>query len=346
MSVSPRVVAVAAAVALAGIACSSSQPKVPRQRMTVKEILERSKPAIVRVEVGEDRVGTGFAIDPTGIIATNLHVVQGAEAVEIKMLDGRRYPVKRVVAFDDMRDLALLALDLEQPMPFLALGDSDKVAAGDPVIAIGHPAGVLDYTVSDGLISAVRIATDDFTLLQISAPISQGSSGGPLFNPFGEVIGVATAIFTAGQNLNFAVPSKYLQPMVARPQPMTMAEFAAATTMKIERQVPVHDLALLEGCSDQQIEQVASEISDAIAVGAPLYNQGDHEACYRIYEHASAKMAVDAGCAGVREAFKHGLARAAMVEGYKEKAWALRDTFDGLIDVILRKARAGDAAPQ
>ena len=314
--------------------------------MTVKQIVEKSKPAIVRIEANQDRVGTGFAIDPSGIIVTNLHVVAGTDQIVVKLFDGRAFDVKRVLGYDWDRDLALLALDLQQPMPHLPIGDSKLVEAGDPVIAIGNPLGVLDYTVSDGLISSVRPVNDTLTVLQISAPISQGSSGGPLFNPYGEVIGVATAIFTGGQNLNFAVPSEYLQPLLQKGVKLTLAEFAKETdltpeTAKIERQVPIHDVSVLDGCSDTDLQEVAQGIAGAIEIGAPLYNRGDHENCYKVYELTSARFQEDAGCPGVREAFKNGRARAEGMQSFTEKAWALRDTFDGLLDVILRKSGGG-----
>lgn len=329
-----------AAVAIAVASCGGAQKKP-----SVKQIVERSKPAIVRVEA-EGRYGTGFAIDPSGIIATNLHVVAGMDAIQVKMFDGRSLPVKRVLGYDLDRDLALLALDLRQPMPYLSIGDSTVVEAGDPVIVIGNPLGVLEYTVSDGLISSVRVVPEvDLTVLQISAPISSGSSGGPLFNSAGEVIGVATAILTEGQNLNFAIPSQYLQPLLSKGKHLTLAQFAEETTFgpptaKIERKVPVHDADVLAGCSDTDIKDVAQGIAGAIEIGAPLYNKGDHESCYKIYEMTSQRFEKGAACPGVREAFKNGLERAAAMETWTEKAWALRDTFDGLLDVILRSGAA------
>jgi hypothetical protein len=241
-------------------------------------------------------------------------------------------------------------------MPTLRLGDSDKVSAGDPVIAIGNPLGVLDYTVSDGLISSVRAISADLTLLQISAPISQGSSGGPLFNNYGEVIGVATAIFNEGQNLNFGVPSNYVRALSKAQKPLTIAEFAALTAekpetveaggKKIVRKVPRHDLAIFDACNNKQIAETVQAISQAIELGAPLYNQGNHEACYRIYEGTSMRIERESGCRGVRDAFGAGLLRAGTVESYTEKAWALRDMFDGLLDVSVRYAKTnGPVAP-
>lgn len=348
-----QLVVVVAAALFAGAGCGATT-RPPAATLTPKQIVETSKPAIVRVEAGNDRVGTGFVIDPSGIIVTNLHVVVGALEITVRTLDGTTLTVPRVLAIDPDHDLALLKVDPRAPLPTLRLGDSDRVSAGDPVLAIGNPLGVLDYTVSDGLISSVRAISAELTLLQISAPISQGSSGGPLFNADGEVIGVATAIFNEGQNLNFGVPSNYIRALQRVQKPMTTAEFAALTRPKettvdaggrrIVRKVPRHELTIFDQCSDQQIAETVQAISEAIELGAPLYNEGNHEACFRIYEGTSIRFERESGCRGVREAFGAGLLRSSTLENFTERAWALRDMFDGLLDVAVRYARR-NAAP-
>ncbi len=333
--------------------CATTTIKVPAQRLSPKQIAERSKPAIVQIEAGNDRMGTGFIIDPSGLIATNLHVVVGASVIKVRLVDGTVLAVERVIAIDADHDLALLKVEPRGPMPVLPLGDSDKVAAGDPVLAIGNPLG-LGYTVSDGLISSVREVNPKVTLLQISAPISQGSSGGPLFNSYGEVIGVATAIFAEGQNLNFGVPSNYVSRLARNPRPVAVAEFAALTSpkeptitsgdKKIVRKVPRHELAIFDGCNPKDIGEAVQAVSEAIELGAPLYNQGNHEACYRIYEGASSKLERDSACKGVREAFGVGLLRASTLADPTERAWALRDAFDGVIDAAMRFAQRNQRA--
>src|SRR5665811_1225006 len=115
---------------------------------------------------------------------------------------------------------------------------SDAVRAGDSVLAIGHPLGLED-TVSNGLISAVRHVHANLDVLQVSAPIAPGSSGGPLFNDRGEVIGVATAFMNAGQNLNFGLPSKYVKELVDNPHPISMSLFSAAM-VAIQNQQAAH----------------------------------------------------------------------------------------------------------
>jgi S1-C subfamily serine protease len=345
-------------------ASSKSSSTGPRAKLTPKDIVQQSTDGIVRVEAGDDKVGTGFVLNAQGLIATNLHVVAGASKIEIKLHDGTPYKVTAIAGVDPGRDLALLRIQPGKPLKALHLGDSDQMTAGDQVIAIGNPLGVFDYSVSSGLISQVRpVCTPQeakcppggLTLLQISAPISQGSSGGPLFNQFGEVVGVTTLIIAQGQSINFAVPGNYLKPMVARPTTISLSEFANATKgededeksssaatdeekdVRIYRQVPQHALSVLDGCSDAQVNDVIDQISSAIKVGAPLYNEDQYEACFRIYEGTSTKLEHDAPCAGVSKAFGDGLLRASTLRTNKEKAWALRDTFDGLLDVAGRK---------
>jgi serine protease Do len=139
-------------------------------------------------------VGTGFIIDPSGYIATNNHVVDGAKTVEVTLHDGRKLTAK-VVGTDPPTDLALLKVEATG-LPTIPLGDSGGVKAGEPVMAIGNPFG-LDHTVTVGIISGTSRVIgagryDDF--LQTDAAINPGNSGGPLVNVRGEAIGIATAI--------------------------------------------------------------------------------------------------------------------------------------------------------
>lgn len=362
-----RRLCVVAVMALAG-SCGVATTRTPRSRvMTAKDIVQRSSPAIVRIEAGSDKVGTGFVVDKLGIVATNLHVVAGESAIKVRLHDGTQYPVMQITGLDPVRDLALLRISPAKDLPTLKLGDSDAMSAGDQIYAIGNQLGVFDYTVTAGLVSQVRpvcgkqdIAARhckyELTVLQISAPISLGSSGGPLFNQFGEVVGVTTAISPAGQNINFAVPGNYLKPLVAQHAAISPEQFARQTKISddadnsgepdgasIVRRVPVHKITVFDGCKFDEIEGMVRQIGETIENGAPLYNEGKHEACYRIYEGTSVKFEHDAPCAGVRAAFGDGLLRASGLSTYTEKAWALRDTFDGLLDAAGRWA---DKHPQ
>jgi S1-C subfamily serine protease len=350
-------------VAVMALACSCGETmsNTPRGRMTAKDIVQHSSPAIVRIEAGPDKIGTGFILDKAGIVATNLHVVAGESAIKVRLYDGTQYPVMQIAGLDPGRDLALLRIVPTRDLPTLKLGDSDAVSAGDQIVAIGNPLGVFDYSVTSGLISQVRPfcsreeaaaalhCKEELTVLQISAAISPGSSGGPLFNQFGEVVGVTTAIITAGQNINLAVPTNYLKALIAQRVSISPDQFAKETKgteegarrnnddgIQIVRRVPVHEVALFDGCNSDDVGEVVRQIGEAIDNGAPLYNEGKHEACYRIYEGTAVKFEHDAPCVGVRTAFGDGLLRANGLASYKEKAWAMRDTFDGLIDVAKR----------
>ncbi len=156
-------------------------------------------------------VGSGFIIDPDGLIVTNDHVVGESESITVQLQDGTTLPAT-LVGRDPKTDLALIKVDNGGPLPVVAFGDSDAARVGDWVVAIGTPFG-LDQTVTVGIISARSRDIgagpfDDF--LQIDAPINRGNSGGPTFNLAGEVIGVNSAIFspTGGSvGIGFAIPA-------------------------------------------------------------------------------------------------------------------------------------------
>jgi len=166
-------------------------------------------------------LGSGFFV-ANRVIATNLHVIAGATSASAKLVGQEgTLPVIGIVAMDTARDLALLKIEGAGGLP-VALGDSRATAVGDEVYVVGNPRG-LEGTFSQGIVSGVRRIGSD-TLLQITAPISPGSSGGPVLNNRGEVIGVAVASFEGGQNLNFAVPTAYVGPLLGRAgQPQRLA---------------------------------------------------------------------------------------------------------------------------
>jgi hypothetical protein len=341
------------------IGCASTGSHSSHRLQSAREIVSTASPAVVEIQAGDDRLGTGFIVDASGLVATNLHVIEGEAEIKVKLYkESAALPVMSIAGVDRAHDLALMWIKPPHALSAVRLGDSNAMSAGDKVYAIGNPLGDFAYSISDGLVSQVRQLSSDLTILQISAPISLGSSGGPLFNQYGEVIGVTTAIVTDGQNINLAVPTNYLQAMIRHPQAIALPEFARQTAdlalqhgeasgsadddnVEIRRQVPTHAISVLDGCSLQDIQDVVSSIAQAIEVGAPLYNkktkQG-YEACYRVYEGTALRYEHDAACKGVRSAFGDGLLRASSMQTYKEKAWAMRDTFDGLINVAKRWA--------
>jgi hypothetical protein len=195
-----------------------------KKRLSVPEIakLARSSVVVVRTSNG---LGTGFVVAP-GVIATNLHVIARASEIAIDVSPTVTSPVTWIMGFDRAHDLALVYVGAALELEPVKLGDDTLVRAGDPVVAVGTPQG-FELSVSTGIVSAVRTLDENTTLLQVTAPISSGSSGGPLFDDRGTAIGVTTMIWTQGQNLNFAVPSRYIIALLEqRSPPMSIEKFS------------------------------------------------------------------------------------------------------------------------
>lgn len=148
--------------------------------------------------------GSGFNVHENGVIVTNLHVVlSGGSYLDIKFPKHGTYEDVYIAGFSDLStDLAVLRIDGKN-LPKVNISSSVPVKVGDRIYTISNPEGLLN-TLSEGLVSAERVA-DNTTFYQVTAPISEGSSGGAVFNEFGEVIGVASMVMKEGQNLNFAI---------------------------------------------------------------------------------------------------------------------------------------------
>jgi hypothetical protein len=152
-------------------------------------------------------LGSGFFIDSQGTVATNAHVVEGATSVTVRWRSERRDAV-RVTRFDSRYDAVLIETGFKAT-PSAPIGDAASMAVGEEVIVLGNPRG-LEGSVSTGIVSAFR-EIGGAHYLQITAPISPGSSGGPVFNANGRVVGIATATVSRGQNLNFALGANVLR---------------------------------------------------------------------------------------------------------------------------------------
>jgi hypothetical protein len=346
IGVALRLIPLALALAACGGARSGSEPANAgaSQKLTPAEIAERATPSIVSIRTAVG-FGTGFVVREDGWIVTNLHVVEGADEVLVVFPDRKKYPVVEVMSASPRHDLVVLRVDAKQ-LPTLVLGDTSLARPGDPVVAIGHPLGLED-TVSNGLLSAVR-KLDGMVVLQVTAPIAPGSSGGPIFNEQGQVIGVATAILSGGQNINLGLPANYVSALMEKPEPMSFERFVK--TMAVlreslrppERKLAVLPLSVFAGCSNEALQIVGHGIGEAIAVGAPLYNHGRHRACYQIYEGAASDIEnrLPKSCAGPKKRLAQGRAQAATLSEPSDQAWAMRDAFDSLVDALRRKHEA------
>ena len=175
------------------------------------ELVKRVKPSAVAIETFDARGntvsrGSGFFIAADRVI-TNRHVIERSSRVSVQLMDGRKFIAKGVLAVDGEGDLALLQVDvpagLGVPLPVVP----NVPQEGESIVVIGNPFG-LEGSVSDGIVSAVREISGYGRIIQITAPISPGSSGSPVVNMAGQVVGVATLQAAEGQSLNFAVPAE------------------------------------------------------------------------------------------------------------------------------------------
>ena len=178
---------------------------------SLPELVRRIKPSAVAIETFDSRGekvsrGSGFFIE-TDRVVTNRHVIEGAHRAEVHSSTGSIYPVKGVLAVDAEGDIAILKVDVPpnqvRPLPL----DRTSPQEGESVVVIGNPFG-LEGSVTNGIVSAVRDIPTFGRIIQITAPISPGSSGSPVVNMQGQVIGVATLQITGGQSVNFAIPSE------------------------------------------------------------------------------------------------------------------------------------------
>ncbi len=225
---------------------------------TVPQIAEKALAATVYLEMQDKSgktlgIGSGFFVQPN-LIATNYHVIEGAAKGTAKLVGKyTTYDIEGFTATDRDNDLALLKVTASGIKP-LSLGDSDTVQIGETVYVAGNPKG-LEGTFSDGIISSRR---DTYTKerLQMTAPISPGSSGGPVLNRKGEVIGVSFARHRAidAENLNFAIPSKYLKALLEQSK--------LAKPLSQEKQFVSADTYVLWGNAKYDLGDYAGAIAD------------------------------------------------------------------------------------
>jgi serine protease Do len=187
-------------------------PTVVNIKVTIPaKAITKTTSVAVQPPESDTLVGSGFIIDAGGLIVTNRHVIEGARRILVTFYDGRVLRAS-VVAMGSLADLAVIRVDAKAPLPTVEFGDSDAVAIGEPVLAIGDPLG-FGGTVTSGIVSALNrnirsSPFDDF--IQTDAAINHGNSGGPLFDLSGHVIGMNTALespTTGSIGLGFSMPS-------------------------------------------------------------------------------------------------------------------------------------------
>ncbi len=237
-----------ASIALAVVLASVTFARTDEETVLApREIMARAGPAVVVIEVeksGGVGQGSGFLATSDGAIVTSLHVVDGADRVTVEFPDGERLSDVTVRSFDVRRDLAVLVVELGSTDPRrtpLDLGDPASIDAGDRILVIGTPLG-LDQTITQGIVSAwrdpdgdgeaddedshrARLRLPECRVLQISADIAAGSSGGPVFDERGQVVGVAVSGVAGAAGLNFAIPVDPLPELLGEDESLDLEEF-------------------------------------------------------------------------------------------------------------------------
>ena len=195
---------------------------VPTEGMTPAQIYQQNVDAVVSIRTNVSS-GTGFFISSDGYVVSNYHVVEGATTIQVQTVNGLTYDAK-LVGYDKNNDVSLMKIEAEN-LACVVIGDSDLVAVGDQVVAIGNALGKLAATLTVGYVSGKdRIVSTDGTainMLQTDASINSGNSGGPLFNAYGEVVGITTAKYTGSsssgatiEGIGFAIPINDVYGMV------------------------------------------------------------------------------------------------------------------------------------
>jgi regulator of sirC expression with transglutaminase-like and TPR domain len=209
------------------VTADDAKPELTKPSASVEKLNEQARKSVVVVTfTGRDGrqqgLGSGFIIEPNGLIATNLHVIGEARPIRVQLTDGKSFDVTSVHAYDRNLDLALIRIDAKD-LPALPLGDSSALKQGQAIMAIGNPHG-LKHSVVAGVVSGTR-EIDNRSMIQLAIPIEPGNSGGPLLDMEGRVHGILTMKSLVTDNLGFAVPINSLKPLIEKPNPTAMARW-------------------------------------------------------------------------------------------------------------------------
>lgn len=210
-------------------ACARWSEPARHQPWLLKDLvapIQKSVVTVINFDVdGEiSSIGSGFFISKNGFLLTSFHVLEDAYHAVIRTVDGKQYPVVAVLARNKLVDLVKVRVDIPGSQVTPVVLDREDPSVADQVFVVGSPMG-LEQTVSEGIVSAVREMPAGGKVLQLTAPISRGSSGGPVLNQDGEVIGVVTFQAATGQNLNFAISIAALDVLSDEGTELSIAEW-------------------------------------------------------------------------------------------------------------------------
>jgi serine protease Do len=302
------------------------------------EIAARAAEAFVVLEL-DDSYGLGF-VAPNGRIVSTLHVVSDEKSITAHLSSGTQLPVRTVAGIDSKRDLAVLHVSGIDVTP-LAAPPKRLAEEGTSVFTFSLTQDRRRTQWIEARIGAIQVLADGLAVYRIEGDFPPDLSGAPLVSSKGEVLGVVTQAQSDDGVVVLAVPYRYLLPLLSAPEQLPLAVLKAPKKRARRRLVPQHAVTLLEGSSAKGLELMAGVLAGAINVGAPVYNRGDVEACLKLYTETAQRLVRDrSDCPGPAKALKDGLERARALDDTDSKAWALRDTFDGLLMVIEKYLKA------
>lgn len=305
------------------------------------EVISTVAPALVRLRQGEDEAA-GFLLAGTNLVATCVHALDASE-LEAELPDGRRLPVLDVAGLDTRRGLALLRLGSAcgagvelsgEPMP----------PVGTRAVVVGVP-GPFGLAPIDTRVIAHREVAPGFVVLELERSLEESCWGGPVLDEHGRLLGIAAAAWAQGGTVGLAIPAGHLEPLLIRREHHPVS----VLSRRRQRRVPQYALTLLDGCCPHGLKELGQALVEAIQVGAPTYNSGDHAGCYRIYAATARRLCDERiDCPGATVALREGLDLASCQCNPDDQAWTMRDTFDGLLSVIERwfDANVGASASQ
>jgi Flp pilus assembly protein TadD/V8-like Glu-specific endopeptidase len=263
----------------------------------LKNTINKCKKAVVKV-IGfdendkEESQGTGFFISSSGLVVTNCHVIEDSASAGIRLADEKggdensgdikTYMIKKIISSDEDADMVIFSVEGLNAAPDYLSVRGDKIETGDNVYIIGHPMG-LEQTVSNGIVSGIKKIKEFGFMYQTTAPISPGSSGSPVMDANGEVIGVATSTYKEGQNLNFVMPSEKLRPLMRLNANMKFAEWKE----KGYSVMPSSDygrLNLGQRFYDKKKYKEAAAMAASIIKGNPKYSNAYSLMAFSLFE--------------------------------------------------------------
>ena len=275
---------------------TTTQPEADKYNAV--EIAAKCSPAIFYIEICNRNgtviaSGSGFFISQDGLAVTNYHVIEDAYSAKVRLIDGTEHTVSGLRGYDKNNDLAIIQIDGDG-FPYLTLGDSDALQNGQTIFCVGSPLG-LENTISEGIVSNAKRVFDDITYIQISAPISSGSSGGAVLDDAGTVIGVSSAGFEDGQNLNLAMPINLVKEMQTDIL-ITFAQFQSGSGSVSGENIPTVNVpTIVEGYYTDNVQipdfgyvtgvaqiQYSPANADGVVTRCYVYNYNALEAYLRV----------------------------------------------------------------